>query len=328
MPGGHPAIGLVAARVAAFSEQTLARTIRHAAILTGALSLALSASHAAAQPEEPLDHARPRLVAEHHGAEPGATLTLGVSFEIDPGWHIYWIGLNDTGFPTTFDWTLPEGFEVGPIGWPVPKRYATPSIGVLDHIYEQRVTHLAPLRVPPDAEPGTIATVTVAVEWLVCREACIPGYEELSIEIPILEPGSEPRPSTGSGLIAAARAALPKPADAPESPVRLVWSREAALIEVAGADSVQFYPHETTAPLESPLRDGISEDNTLRLVLGDPDPEHPNLRGVVQAWDADRRPLGAWWIDRPVLSVETPKPAMPSRIGPTAETPSPRPRGG
>lgn len=287
-------------------------TIRHAAILTGALSLAIAARPASAQLEEEAEHARPKLIAEHRGVEPGGSITLGVSFEIDPGWHIYWIGLNDTGFPTTFDWTLPEGFEVGPIGWPVPKRYATPSVGVLDHIYENRVTHLVPLRVPADAKPGTVATIHVAVEWLVCREACIPGFEELSIEVPILEPGSEPRRSADAGLIAEARAALPTPFDAPKSPVRLVWSGREALIEVTGADAVHFYPHESTAPLESPLRDGASDDNTLRLVLGAPDPEHPNLRGVVQAWGADRRPIGAWWVDRP---------AAPATARPTESIP-------
>ncbi|MEO1318875.1 MAG: protein-disulfide reductase DsbD domain-containing protein, partial [Pseudomonadota bacterium] len=68
------------------------------------------------------------LIAEQDTVRPGQTLLLGLHFELEDGWHIYWDGFNDTGFPPMVEWSLPEGVSVGPMLWPAPERYISPGV--------------------------------------------------------------------------------------------------------------------------------------------------------------------------------------------------------
>ena len=43
-------------------------------------------------------------------------------FELDPGWHVYWVNAGDSGQPPRVTWVAPAGYEVGPLAWPQPTR--------------------------------------------------------------------------------------------------------------------------------------------------------------------------------------------------------------
>ncbi|MEL7113247.1 MAG: hypothetical protein AAGK93_09960, partial [Pseudomonadota bacterium] len=66
-------------------------------------ALCIGAVTAAAQPVDG-GHARVELVSERALAVPGETLWFGLSFEIDPNWHIYWINPGDAGIPPEITW--------------------------------------------------------------------------------------------------------------------------------------------------------------------------------------------------------------------------------
>ena len=42
---------------------------------------------------------------------------------MQPGWHVYWNGRNDTGTPVRITLTVPEGFAAGDVLWPAPVRH-------------------------------------------------------------------------------------------------------------------------------------------------------------------------------------------------------------
>jgi thiol:disulfide interchange protein DsbD len=89
-----------------------------------------------------------------------------------------------------FDWKLPEGFERGPIQWPLPERI--PVSNLMNYGYEGEV--ILPARVIPpnrDRAPGQLR-FEVEAAWLVCKEECIPADAFLSLEIPF---GGESRTS-------------------------------------------------------------------------------------------------------------------------------------
>lgn len=100
---------------------------------------------------------------------PGETFWVGVKFEIEPSWHIYWRYPGDSGLPTQVDWNLPDGWSAGPIHWPVPERFEMAG-GLTNIGYEESVTLLVPITVDEDAKPGESAELTATVRYLVCDD--------------------------------------------------------------------------------------------------------------------------------------------------------------
>lgn len=148
------------------------------------------------------------LVAEHAALRPGEVARLGLHLRHAPHWHSYWINPGDSGLPTRLSWTLPQGYAAGEVDWPLPQRFA---VGSLQNFgYEGEIVLPLALTVPADAEPGSRVRLAATVKWLACREECIPGKDELELELAIAtDIGTiDPR---WSALFDAARRAQPQP---------------------------------------------------------------------------------------------------------------------
>jgi thiol:disulfide interchange protein DsbD len=102
--------------------------------------------------------------------------TVGLYFMLEPGWHIYWKDAGDSGEPPHIQWTLPKGVSATPMQFPAPKRL--PLGPLMDFGYEGNVLFPLTMDVAKAAKPGP-ATLHAKVDWLVCREVCIPGKAEL-----------------------------------------------------------------------------------------------------------------------------------------------------
>jgi DsbC/DsbD-like thiol-disulfide interchange protein len=148
------------------------------------------------------------LVADNAAVVPGSTATMGIHFQLEPGWHIYWINPGDAGEPPRVQWTLPAGWSAGALEWPVPQRLKNPA-GV-DYGYENDITLLSRLRIPASARSGAHAEVNANVSWLVCKETCIPqkGTARLSFSV---APKAAPADPASRELITKAKTQLPKP---------------------------------------------------------------------------------------------------------------------
>ncbi len=237
-------------------------------------------------------HARAALLAEPGVIVPGAIDTLGIAFSIDPGWHLYGNACNDTGFPVAVTPDLPSGFEALPLLWPAPRRLISPG-DILDHVYEDRVTLLLPVRVPADAAPNSRITLRARVEWLVCRQACIPESSTVSLELPVA--GRTDAPAAGapgaSQRFAEARAQLPRP---PETG-RFTARRQGGVWEIAvpGAARIAFYPAADCPPLADPLHDAAATGGRLTLHLV-PGRETAPVDGVLQAWNGSGQDLALY----------------------------------
>ncbi len=114
-----------------------------------------------------------QLVARQHGGEP---VFLGVSFDIKPGWHIYWKNPGGAGLATEIRWRLPEDAEHGDLLWPLPVAF-TQSGDIPGYGYEGSVVLATELR-SATALPGT-AVVGASVSWLACKDVCVLGSAEL-----------------------------------------------------------------------------------------------------------------------------------------------------
>jgi thiol:disulfide interchange protein len=152
------------------------------------------------------EHATVTLLSEQVKAVPDQTLWLALRFELIPHWHIYWRNPGASGSAPVIRWTLPAGWEAGEIQWPVPKRI---RVGPLtNHGYEESVSLLVPVEVPPGPLPAGPQTLIAEAEWLVCRVDCIPETGRLTLELN--HPGSGSITATGNReLFTAARARWP-----------------------------------------------------------------------------------------------------------------------
>jgi DsbC/DsbD-like thiol-disulfide interchange protein len=211
-------------------------------ILIGAFGPAFIAAgaHVAAD----ASHVTASLVVDAQQITPGTTFTLGVLLEPEPGWHVYWRNPGEAGLATQVAFDLPEGLEVGELGWPVPVTFEQPG-GIVGYGYEDEVVLAAPVSVP-DGTTGSVPA-KVEVSWLACKDVCVLGKAELEAELPL---GEVERDASRAAL-KSWRQSLPRNADGTRfsasvtgGPVPVGESAELALwLNWAGeAPEVEFYP--------------------------------------------------------------------------------------
>ena len=169
--------------------------------------LALSATSAQAA-ATPIPHGTIELIAENPWIAAGHTVNLGLRFQLEKGWHIYWINPGDSGEPPRVKWQLPAGLAAGAIDWPVPKRLGRST--VVDYGYQDAITLIVPVHVDATIASQTTAQLAAQVSVLVCREMCIPGKAQVSLTLPVKSqlPAPEAR---NADLFAATRKSLPGP---------------------------------------------------------------------------------------------------------------------
>ena len=143
-------------------------------------------------------HLRVQLVAPEDEIYPGGKNQIGLYFKLEQGWHVYWKNAGDSGEPPHIKWTLPDGVTAGPLQFPAPKRL--PLGPLMDFGYENEVLYPIKLQVAPTAKNGT-AVLDANVDWLVCREVCIPGKAQLKLGLQISS--GRPEVISGSGEDAA-----------------------------------------------------------------------------------------------------------------------------
>lgn len=156
-----------------------------------------------------VDHLHVQMLVPSQTLHRGETAKAGLYFKLESGWHVYWKNAGDSGEPPHVKWTLPHGVEAGPLKFPAPQRL--PLGPLMDFGYENEVLFPFELNVAPNAKSGEIK-LNAKVDWLVCREVCIPGKAELEVERPIADRGatsSEVEPD--AGLYARRSDRLPKP---------------------------------------------------------------------------------------------------------------------
>jgi len=130
----------------------------------------------------PSSYGRVALVAEDDAFEADRVVLIGVLFDLQPGWHIYWVNPGDAGRPPEIHWELPAGFRAGDIRWPTPLRLTTGRI--VHYGYEGLVLLRLPLQVPADYERGTPVTLAANVKYVVCREVCASAQASVTLSMP------------------------------------------------------------------------------------------------------------------------------------------------
>lgn len=246
-------------------------------------------------------HAKPRLITDLNKVTPGGEILLGLTLDIDPEWYTYWPGQNDSGTPINFKLTVPEGFTASEIRWPAPDRYVLPG-DLVDYVYRTQVTLVIPVRVPRDVT-GEVE-FAADVEFLVCKEACLPGAAKLSVKVPVAKPGEVAQPTADATRFETARKTWPC-SRLQASELELTWEGQTLNLRAPFAKVMTFMPHESGVTLVDPLAKGEVRANQIRLDFkpAEPapgvEPAPGRVRGVLKR-DNGKEGVDYVWIDEPL----------------------------
>ncbi|MFP6638996.1 MAG: protein-disulfide reductase DsbD domain-containing protein [Myxococcota bacterium] len=125
-----------------------------------------------------------RLLVDAEAVAPGEVVPVGVFFELENGWHMYWRNPGDSGLPTRLSWNV-EGAELGPLRWPAPYVFKESEAALTTYAYADSVLlqHDALIT----AQPGRRVKLSVDADFLVCKRICIPGRISLERSVPVQE---------------------------------------------------------------------------------------------------------------------------------------------
>ncbi|HET6347295.1 MAG TPA: protein-disulfide reductase DsbD domain-containing protein, partial [Myxococcota bacterium] len=128
-------------------------------------------------------HARiaARLVTDAAAITPGESFRIGVWFEMDPGWHLYWRNPGGAGFPTELDWQVGDA-TVGPIQWPAPQVFREAD-GTTTYGYAGETLLFASATASDSV--GASLSLVVTVRYLACNIICSPGEVTLRRALPV-----------------------------------------------------------------------------------------------------------------------------------------------
>ncbi len=146
----------------------------------------------------------------------GKPNAAGLHFKLEPGWHVYWKNAGDSGEPPHVKWTLPEGMTASELKFPAPKRL--PLGPLMDFGYEGEVVFPFSITAAKSAAVGS-ANLHAKVDWLVCREVCIPEKTELDLTRTVADHATGAVSQAELQLIQRFEALLPKAAPAGFKPV-------------------------------------------------------------------------------------------------------------
>ena len=126
-------------------------------------------------------HLTVEVLSSELAVAPGEDIHAGVYFKLDPGWHVYWVNAGDSGEPPSVRWTLPSTITAESLQFPTPKRL--PLGPLMDFGYENEVLFPVTLHTSRFLHVGRGLQIPAQVNWLVCREVCIPGRANLMLAL-------------------------------------------------------------------------------------------------------------------------------------------------
>lgn len=248
----------------------------------------------AQQEQDPVDGSElvsVRLLAQDAAVPAGGRTWLAVELTVDPGWHVYYRGANDSGLPVSVRWHLPPGLEVGPLVWPAPERHLVAGF-LLDHVYHGTVVLLAPLTVAEEVTRERL-TLGARVEFLVCEERCLEGAASPVLSLGLGEAKGDGR---GAERVAAALKAVP---GKPPASLQAEVTKTSVTLRLPGAEGLTFVPRDDCLGLIDLVEDAVTEGDTLTLTRDPRLRPDGRLTGLLLVGDPDDHPTATYALDLP-----------------------------
>ena len=231
-------------------------------------------------------HVDANLLSDRASVKKGESFYLGVHLKMEDHWHTYWENPGFAGFPTTWEIEPVPGLDIQSLQFPAPKEFD--EDGFVTYGYDVEALLTARAVYTGDASEITIKGV---INWLECKEICVPGREEVVLKLKVGESTPDNTPLFEKYL---ARTPVPFNDDAPftfEADMAIApdaWTGSLVITPKSGQNtpkSVTFFPlknDEADLKTINQSRDG----DAFKLELtwegyGDPLPGDLVVRGVV-----------------------------------------------
>ncbi len=248
------------------------------------------------------------------------TLWLGVAMNIMDGWHVYWRNPGDSGLPTTIRWDEHGFLTPDEIHWPQPTRFD--EDGITTYGYSDRVVLLVPVNVSREKSKAQMCasenntanknqqhTFSAHMNWLVCKDICLPESTHLSLAID-QEGNFSGYSKTAAGMIELSRSLVPKNVSDWQAEAELASGILTITLEPGSekalfpdSDDIYFYPHkqgmiEHTAPQIATATDNrlTLEIEISRYLRSTPD----RITGVLSSGDSGK----SWLRNRNIPAIE------------------------
>lgn len=134
-----------------------------------------------ANAQAPSKNVKVELISEKTSTPAGSVFHIALTQKIAPEWHTYWRNPGDVGDATRIEWSLPNGIEIGEFKWANPSKL--PYGEFINYGYSGDV--ILPLEVKIANNLTGKQIIKGKASWLECKDVCIPGEAEISINIDI-----------------------------------------------------------------------------------------------------------------------------------------------
>ena len=240
-------------------------------------------------------HITVKLIADQDSVTPGSTFTLGVLFDPEPGWHIYWKNPGDSGLAPRFAWESSGGIAVASPMWPYPERI--PVGPLVNYGYDKvMIPFPATFSAPPPRATST--SVMLSLQYLVCKDECLPGEAQLELTLPISKTASAP--GQYEGLFAETQKKVPLQLN--RVSIAVEEQQDQIIVALIPLESrffpaaITFFPEDPRVISNSAPQEVSLDSGALRIALKrDPNRREPirRVRGVLvspQGWSESGEP--------------------------------------
>ena len=121
---------------------------------------------------------RVRLIFSSDKNNNQSEIFLGLEYQLEEGWKTYWQSPGDGGFPQDISWKNSKNIESLEILWPTPIQFEI--LGFQSIGYKDKV--IFPLKLKLE-DINKITNIILDVNYLVCKDICIPGNAFLKLNI-------------------------------------------------------------------------------------------------------------------------------------------------
>lgn len=246
------------------------------------------------------DYLTVKAMASHTELTPNSQLMLIFDFKIQKGWHIYWKNPGDTGLPTDIKIDTDDKFKTEGIIWAVPKMF--PFKDMVIYGYDDSVRLIVPLNIPKDMKYGTY-NVKAYVDFLVCKEECLPGKDTFNITFKVSDKSQLSSGITNINLSA-------YPINASNEQITTVILNDTLLTDIQinplrdAQYYAEFYPEDQGYYIYSGIKATINENLvSLKLPLDKYREEDPKeLKGILIFRNLDgHQASGSFYVKKQIM---------------------------
>ena len=120
-----------------------------------------------------------RLISPITHNDNQSEIYIGLEYQLQKGWKTYWLSPGDGGFPQEIVSKNSQNIKALEIKWPTPEQFEI--LGIQSIGYKDQV--IFPIKI--SLEDTTASTLVVFdINYLTCKDICIPGNAHLELNIP------------------------------------------------------------------------------------------------------------------------------------------------